>query len=169
MGASTICTIVKEVIKLIWNNLYAVHMPMPTEKRFIEIVKNFFLKTGFPHCIGALDVKHVRIKCPPHSGSKYFNWKKFYSVALQAVVDSDGKFIFIEVGAPGKRHDSHTFRSSNLYKKIVSKQLNVPKGIPLPFSNVITPFVLIADGAYPISQYLLKPYRGKNLTTKKNF
>lgn len=119
------------------------------------------MKSQFSHCIGALDAKHIRIKCPANSGSQYFNWKKFYSVVLQAVVDSNARFIFIEVGAPGRQHDSCTFQSSDFCKALSSRQLQVPKEMRLPSSKV--PFMFIADGAYGISQFILKPFRKGNL------
>lgn len=37
---------------------------------------------------GAMDGKHVRIKCPLNSGTMFFNYKRFFSVVLQAVADS---------------------------------------------------------------------------------
>lgn len=125
------------------------------------------MKTGFPHCLGALDVKHIRIKRPAHSRSKYFNFKRFNSVALQAVVDSNSKFIFIEVGAAGSQHDSRTFKRSALYRAIISKTLSVPEPMPLPNSETDVPFVFIADGAYEISFFLMKPFRRPKLTCAK--
>ena len=45
----------------------------------------------------------------------YYNRKGFYSIVLQAVIDSNGKFIDIFVGYPGSTHDSRIFRNSSLY------------------------------------------------------
>jgi hypothetical protein len=51
-------------------------MPSPDEKMWIEIEKNVCNKWNFPNLIGAIDVKHVTIQAPPHSGSNFFCYKK---------------------------------------------------------------------------------------------
>lgn len=171
MGTSTVHEVIIDTTEAIWTNLSKIHMPIPSKTDFIRIATGFFKKHGFPHCLGALDVKHVRIKRPGNSGSDYYNFKKFYSIKLQAVVDSNYKFIFIDVGALGKEHDSLTFKSSDFYKALIEKKLQIPDNMTLPSSNNNVPFVFIADGAYAIAPYLLKPYRRSILmsTEKKIF
>lgn len=70
-----------------------------------QVAKRFYEIWKFPHCIGALDGKHCRIKCPAHSGSMYFNYKKTFSIVLQGVADDHYKFLFIDVGGFGKQSD----------------------------------------------------------------
>jgi hypothetical protein len=43
--------------------------------------------------------KAIIIKCPPISGSQYFNYKQYHSIFLQAVVDANLKFVTVDVGA----------------------------------------------------------------------
>lgn len=69
-------------------------------------------KTQFPNCIGALDGKRIRVKKPPHSGSSYFNYKKYFSVVLLALTDAHLKFFAVDVGAYGSQGDSRMFRES---------------------------------------------------------
>ena len=40
------------------------------------IGNKFKEKWNFPHCLGAIDGKHIVIQAPPRSGSDYFNHKK---------------------------------------------------------------------------------------------
>lgn len=89
MDSSTICTIVKETMSIILTSFYPVHMPVPSKDDLKKVSENFYQKRGFPHCVGAVDAKHIRIKKPAHSKSAYYNYKKFYSIKLQAVVDSN--------------------------------------------------------------------------------
>ncbi|GFR63957.1 protein ANTAGONIST OF LIKE HETEROCHROMATIN PROTEIN 1 [Elysia marginata] len=139
------------------------HMPEPTENSFKEIAKDFLDIWNFPHCLGALDGKRVRVKCPRNSGSMYFSYKKYHSIVLQAVTDARYRFIAIDVGGYGKRSDGGTFHPSDLYNAIEGNILKVPKPTTLPASNVLAPFVFIADEAYPLLPYLMKSYSGGDL------
>ena len=62
-------------------------MPSPTEAVFKEIASDFSTRWNFPNCIESIGAKHIRIHCPPNSGSQYFNYKQCHSIVLQAVVD----------------------------------------------------------------------------------
>jgi len=35
---------------------------------------------NFPNCCGAIDGKHVIIRCPEKSSSEFFNYKKSFSI-----------------------------------------------------------------------------------------
>lgn len=78
MGATTVSAIVRETVKAIWDVLQPIHMKSPTENAFKLIAKDFFDKWNFPNCIGAIDGKHIRIKCPPHSGTMFYNYNFFF-------------------------------------------------------------------------------------------
>lgn len=152
-----------EICQLLWELLQPVHMKPPTAESFKETAHDFYQKWGFPHCIGAIDGKHIRIKCPPRSGTMFYNYKQYFSIVLQAVSDANCKFIFTEIGAYGKQSDGGTFRSSQMYKLMVRQRLNVPDEECLPESPTKAPFVFIGDEAYPLLKNLMKPYARNNL------
>lgn len=58
-----------------------------SETEWLEIAKGFEEKLNFPHCIGALDGKHIQIQAPANSGSFYYNYKGTHSIVLLALVD----------------------------------------------------------------------------------
>ncbi|KAJ4440840.1 hypothetical protein ANN_10687 [Periplaneta americana] len=163
MGSSTVGLIVKETVEILWKILQPLHMPVPTSDTFRKIAEEYFNVWNFPNCLGAIDGKHIRINCPAHSGTMYFNYKHFYSIVLQAVVDANYRFTIIDVGGYGKQSDGGTFRSSDMYKLLKNKQLNIPLNEYLPSTNTLVPFVFMGDEAYPLLENLLKPYSGENL------
>lgn len=169
MGASTVSSIVKETIEVIWNILQPLHMKVPTEEMFREIAMEFYEKWNFPNCLGAIDGKHIRLKCPPHSGSMFYNYKQFYSIVLQAVADARYRFITIEVGGYGKQSDGGTFRASSLFQHLQSCTLNIPLQGVLPSTAVEVPYVFIGDEAYPLLKNLLKPYSRQQLDANKEY
>ena len=58
-----------------------------------------FKRTIFPDCLGAVDVKHIRMCKPDNSGYLFVNYKNFLSTVLMALVDADYCYISIDVGA----------------------------------------------------------------------
>nr|CAH7720890.1 unnamed protein product [Callosobruchus chinensis] len=103
MGASTVGKIIKEVCAALWEVFPPLHMKQPTTADFLRISEEYNRLWDFPNCIGALDGKHIRIKCPSHSGSMFFNYKHYFSIVLQGLVDDHYRFISIDVGGYGKQ------------------------------------------------------------------
>lgn len=167
-GRSTIADIVRETCELIWIHLKSEEMPEPTIDLWQNIADDFYKKTDFPNCIGALDGKHIRCINPQEGGSNFFNYKKFFSIVLMALVDANLRFIAIDVGAYGKEGDSPVFRESALGKKLSSGCLNLPPPSCLPGTdNNPQPFVIVADDAFKLSSNLLTPFPLRKLTARR--
>lgn len=159
-----------EVTAFLWDVFFKTHMPVPTQDDFKRIADDFYKIWSFPNCVGALDSKHIRLRCPSNSGSMFFNYKGYFSIVLQALVDANYRFVNIDVGGYGKQSDGGTFKASSLYKKLSQGTLNLPDSSPLPGSNLVMPYVMIGDEAYPLMKNLLKPYSKNNLNTEtENF
>lgn len=169
MGDSTVGKIVKHTVMVIWKVLQPIHMPPPKVEDFKKIAKEFYETWNFPNCVGAIDGKHIRIKCPKHSGTMYFNYKHFYSIVLQAVADARYRFIIIDVGGYGKQSDGGTFRSSEMFQLLSKGRLNIPPSDFLPDTNVEMPYVFIGDEAYPLLNNLLKPFGGDHLDFESEY
>ncbi|GFO18511.1 nuclease harbi1 [Plakobranchus ocellatus] len=93
----------------------------------------------------------------------FYNYKNYFSVVLQAAVDASYKLIAIDVGGYGKQSDGGTFQASRLYQALMDNTLKLPEPALLPQSDVIAPYVFVADEAYPLLTFLMKPYSGSNL------
>ncbi|XP_060565891.1 uncharacterized protein LOC132724918 [Ruditapes philippinarum] len=101
---NTISVIVREVCRAIIDEYVDEVMPLPTTAADWKRISDGFLeKWNFPHTLGALDGKHIACKCPTSSGSTYFNYKKYYSIVLLALVDYDYKFIWADIGGRGAK------------------------------------------------------------------
>jgi len=153
-----VSSIVIEICKAIWKILKEKHMPTPTIADFEKIAQEFDEKWNFPNCVGSIDGKHIRIKCPKKSGSMFFNYKQFYSIVLMAVADANYKFIMIDVGSYGKDSDGGILSNSNILKRLENRTLKLPYPKKLPNSNLISPYTFIADEAFPLRTYMMRPY-----------
>ena len=122
---------------------------------------------NMPNCIGALDGKHISIRKPPLSGSTYYNYKHFFSIILLALVDANYKFLFCSIGAQGRCSDGGVFGESDLNKALDTNAINVPDPAPLPGGDEPFPFCIIADDAFPLRNYLMKPFPHRNLEKRK--
>lgn len=165
-GASTIAKIVRTVCRAIWKHLSSQNIPPITKQLLEDVAIEFDKKANFPNCIGALDGKHIRISCPAHSGSLFYNYKGYNSIVLLAIVDSRYRFIFVDIGAYGKESDSTIFHNSKLYDLIVTHKLPIPAPKPLP-CNQNAPFVFVGDEAFSLSNNVMRPYSGKHLSVEQ--
>lgn len=89
IGIKTVANIVREVTHHIWSELSTDYMRMPTQEEWLNIAQGYEIKANFPHCLGAVDGKHIRIIKPEESGSMFLNYKHFFSIVLMAIVDSN--------------------------------------------------------------------------------
>lgn len=62
---------------------------------------------------------------PPNNGSKFYNYKKYCSIVLMAVADSNYNFLSVDVGAYSSSADSQVFRNSAMRKKLLEGRLNM--------------------------------------------
>lgn len=146
--------------------LYIFYCQTPkTEQEWEAIEEQFNSRWQLPHCIGALDGKHIRIAKPHHSGSQYINYKGFFSIVLMAVVNADYQFLYVDVGAEGRMSDGGVFAHCSLSEALATGCLHIPapkKLLPQHHSSV--PYYLICDDAFPLKEYMMKPFSKRSLT-----
>jgi hypothetical protein len=103
---NTISIFVREVCAAIVDEFGEEVVALPTtEPGWRGISEQFSTRWNFHHTLGAIDGKHIAIKCPPNSGSVFHNYKKFFSVILLGIVDADYRFLWVNMGANGSTSD----------------------------------------------------------------
>ena len=138
-------------------------MPQKAED-WQKIATDFMEKWNYPHCVGAVDGKHVLIRSPANSGSLYFNYKGTFSIVMMALVDASYKFICVDIGSYGRQSDAGIFSHSN-----IGQALLPPNKLSLPSDDIITgaehlgklPYVIVGDEAFPLQKHLMRPYPGR--------
>lgn len=149
-------------------NNFILKLQIPKSETEWKVIANGFNdKRNFPNCLGAVDGKHVAIKKPPHTGSLYYNYKKFCSIVLMAVVNSNYEFIMADAGINGRISDGGVLGYTAFGKALSDKIPKIPEPATLPNSGNKLPFVLLGDDAFVLTDNFMKPYSQTGLTLEE--
>ena len=163
VGRSTVCAIIKETCAAIWTALKDTYLKSPEKmEEWKQIAEQFEDEWDFPHCLGAVDGKHICIDCPKNGGSTFFNYKNFHSTVLMAVCDARYCFSFVDIGSYGRDNDAAIFSQTELAIGLESGNFSIPE--PSSVSGHMLPYVLVGDDIFPLKVWLMKPFPGRSLT-----
>lgn len=145
------------------------YVQIPTSRHdWEQVCEGFETRTGLPKCIGAIDGKHIYITQPGNSGSAFYNFKGSFSVVLFIMCDAFHRMMFYSVGHRGSSSDSTIFECSGLKRFIDPDQNNLlPLSTPWPGREMLVPNFVLADDAFALRPYILKPYKGTALTDEQ--
>ena len=135
-----------------------------TPEQWRVVTDGFKRRWNFQHCLGAIDGKHVGMRCPPNAGSLFYNYKDFHSMILLAVVDAEYKFLWVDVGANGSCSDTQVFNSTQLIDMLRNDELGVPEEDALDGDNIPVPYFLVGDDIFALRTWMMKPFAQRNLT-----
>ena len=159
VSKGSICIFVPQVCQAIIDTYKDEVMKCPrTPEAWRRVAAGFARRWQYYNCGGSLDGKHVRILKPKHAGSMFFNYKKFHSIVLMAVADANYKFLYVDVGAEGSAGDGGTWYRATLHDAIEQDRCGFPDASPLPNDDTPIPFHLVADDAFAMRTWLMKPY-----------
>ena len=163
IGKATVSKIVSETALAICNSLRDPFMKVPLLKEeWLSISVGFEKSWNFPHCIGSIDGKHIRIECPKMTWTYYFNYKGFYSIVLLAICDSNYCFTLFDLGQYGSNNDSGVLSNSNTKETTEENRLDIPP--PSTYKSCDfdpLPYFFVGDETFPLKTWLMRPYPGK--------
>ncbi|KAK0401401.1 hypothetical protein QR680_015763 [Steinernema hermaphroditum] len=169
MGVSTVAKVVKATCRALYMALKMYVRFPETSAEWNEVSKAFEEEWNFPHVLGAIDGKHIKIVKPPKSGSNFFNYKKFFSTVLLGVCNADYQFIYYDIGNYGHHHDSHVFESSSFGRGLRENRFQFPDASRLEGSQDIIPYFFLGDCGFPLKPRLMKPFPGETTERQSIF
>lgn len=78
------------------------------------------------------------------------------------VADANYKLIYVDVGCNGRISDGGVLNNCSLYDALESKHLPLPEPEALPQRSLPVPYIMVADDAFAMTSYILKPYGFRN-------
>lgn len=165
VAPNTIGKIVPETCEAIYQALKGDYFKCPHDPdAWKEVANGFWTRWQFPNTIGAMDGKHIVMQQPKNTGSKFFNYKGTFSIVLLALVDSEYRFLYIDIGKQGRISDGGVFASSSLCHALQRNTLGLPGPATFPGDTQEIPYFVVADEAFPLRKYIMKPYPNRNLS-----
>ena len=132
MSRTAISYIVLEVCEAILSELRALCLQFPsTEEQWKAIEIKFSERWNFPHCVGALDGKHVVMQACGH-GSLFYNYKGSHSIVLMVLAGPSYEIIWCNVGVNGRVSDGGVWNRTDLCDALENGKINLPMPQPLP-------------------------------------
>ena len=168
VGHSTVSNIIDTTCEALLDVLLPQYVQRPsTEDEWRRVPQGFEQLWNFPHCVGAIDGKHVTIQAPAMSGSTYFNYKGAHSIVLMAVCDAQYCFTLLDIGDAGRLSDGGVFSHSGFGQAMEASELSLLEPDIIPRMATTSPYYFIGDTAFPLKTYMLRPYPGRYLPEDK--
>jgi len=92
-------------------------IPKPTKQQWELTALEWERTANFPHCLGTVDGKHIRVIKPEHSGSMLYNYKEFFR-GINGCADTNYRFVCVDISCYGKDCYSIIFKRSTLWTSI---------------------------------------------------
>lgn len=97
ISRSTVSSTVKTVCAAIDNYIGSVYLKIPNGDELKSVAKNFEEQFAFPQVLGAVDGTRIQIVKPTEDAQNYVSYKMKYTLNVQAVGDSVGRFLDLEI------------------------------------------------------------------------
>lgn len=67
--------IILDTCRAIYEELAPTEFMCYTKENWTEVSDKYLTRWNMLNCLGAVDGKHIKLKCPPNAGSLYYNYK----------------------------------------------------------------------------------------------
>ncbi|XP_030751380.1 uncharacterized protein LOC115878910 [Sitophilus oryzae] len=135
-----------------------------TQDEWRNVALEFGRKWQFWNCIGAVDGKHINIVKPANSGSRYFNYKGYFSIVLMAIVNANYEFMLVDCGTNGRVSDGGAIHNTTFWELFQNNLLDISEPSSIPHTNTKYPYVFLGDDAFQMGNNFLKPYNREHAT-----
>ena len=88
-------------------------------------------------------------------------------MVLMALVDANLEFIYVDAGQCGRHADGGIWRNCALNQRIEQGLAHIPPPRELPGTDVKSPYVIVGDGAFPLTEHLQRPYCRRNMEKRE--
>ena len=150
VGKATVCNIIQETCEALCKVLKPNYLKPPSSAdEWREIAAGFETEWNFPHCLGAVDGKHVVIQATALSGSEFFNCKGQFSIVLLAVCDANYRIILLDISDSGRHSDGGVLANSEFGKALLENQLPLPPPDIISDSGPILPYCFGGTRRFP--------------------
>lgn len=167
VGKSTVHKVINETCRAFWDALQPLVLKQPEKEDWKKISERYEELWQFPNCVGAIDGRHMRIQCPPRTGSEFYNYKGFFSMVLLGICDADHKFTWVDIGQFGSLSDGGVWANTDFRADLDAGEVDLPDPKPIPHTTRPFPHVFVADAAFPLSTYMMRPYPRQGLTVQR--
>lgn len=157
VSITSVCRCVQDFCAAAEALLVPEQIRFPTQEKFAEMSAYYENRWGLPHCVGAIDRSHIPIIAPQDYHCNYFNRNGWHSIILQGVVDGKGLFWNVFAGMAGSLHDARVLRLSTLWE-LATRGNHFPAHTR-NIGGVSVGYYLLGDSAYPLQNWLLKPFQ----------
>ena len=86
---------------------------------------------------------------------------------MLALVDGQYKFRWVDVGTGGSCSDAQIFNTCHMKRKIDDGSIDFPDPIPITQGGPDVPYFILADEAFALKTWLMKPYGRRMLTREE--
>lgn len=84
-----------------------------------------------------------------------------------AIASARYKFLMVDIGGEGRHSDGGIFKNSIMSYRFQHNQMYIPVATPIIEGGKAMPYMLVADEAFQLNSFTLRPYPGKTLTNEQ--
>ena len=109
----------------------------------------------------------MAVKKPKNTGALFHNYKGLFSIVMLVLVDGQYKFRWVYAGTAGSCSDAQIFNTSQLKRRIEDGRTDFPDPAPITQGDQDVPYFILADDAFALKTWLMKPYGRRMLTREE--